>query len=133
MPVKILDFPKIVDPRGSLTFIQNPQFIPFEIQRVFWLFNDPKNQKSVSYACKQQQLVIIALNGSFDIIVTNADNSSQKFSLNQSHQGLFVPALTWIKTENCSEDCIGLHLSSDKYNANDYITDLETFKNTVAQ
>jgi len=128
MPVKILDFPKIVDPRGSLTFLQNPQFIPFEIHRVFWLLNEAENKNSFGFACEQVQFVIIALNGSFDVVIANIDGSTQKYSLNQSHQGLYVPALTWMHVENCSADAIGLYLSSEKYNADNYITDFETFK-----
>jgi hypothetical protein len=133
MPVKILDFPKIVDPRGSLTFLQNPQFIPFEIERVFWLLNVAENKNSVGYACEQAQFVIIALNGSFDVVITNVDGSTQKYSLTQSHQGLYVPVLTWMHIENCTADAIGLYLSSEKYNAANCITELETFKNTFAQ
>ncbi len=132
MPVKILDFPKIVDPRGSLTFLQNPQFIPFEIQRVFWLLNEAENKNSVGYACEQAQFVIIALNGSFDVVITDVDGSAQKYSLTQSHQGLYVPALTWMQIENCSADAIGLYLSSEQYNSDNYITDFESFKKATA-
>ncbi len=87
-----------------------------------------ENKNNVGYACEQAQFVIIALNGSFDVVITNVDGSTQKFSLSQSHQGLFVPALTWMHIENCSADAIGLYLSSEQYNSDNYITDLETFK-----
>lgn len=132
MPVKILDFPKIVDPRGSLTFLQNPQFIPFEIQRVFWIYNVPGNEKRGGHAYKEQDEVIIALSGSFDVVITNVDGSIQKFSLSQSHQGLFLTALTWRHIENFSSNSIGLHLSSKKYSTTDYINDFETFKKIIS-
>ena len=128
MSVKILDFPKIVDQRGSLTFLQNPQFIPFEIQRVFWICNLPAKEKITGYAYKQQDEVIIALKGSFNVVITNVDGSIQKFTLNRPYQGLYIPALTWRQIENFSINSIGLHLSSQKYNATDYINDFETFK-----
>ena len=92
-----------------------------------------ENKNSVGYACEQAQFVIIALNGSFDVVITNVDGSTQKYSLTHSHQGLYVPVLTWMHIENCTADAIGLYLSSEKYNAANCITDLETFKNTFAQ
>jgi dTDP-4-dehydrorhamnose 3,5-epimerase-like enzyme len=131
MTAKILDFPKIVDQRGSLTFLQNPQFIPFEIQRVFWINNGQGNAKRGGHAYKQQEQVIIALSGSFDVIITNTNGSTQKFSLNQPCQGLYVPPLTWCHLENFSANSVGLYLSSQKYNAEDYINEIETLK-TIA-
>ena len=128
MTVKIIDFPKIVDPRGSLTFLQNPQFIPFEIQRVYWVYNVPLKGGGFGYAYKQQDEVIIALNGSFEVVIKSKDESTQKFTLIHSHQGLYVPALTWRHIENFSSNSICLHLSSQKYSADDYIKDFETLK-----
>ncbi|MEO6304961.1 MAG: WxcM-like domain-containing protein, partial [Bacteroidia bacterium] len=66
MPVKILDLPKILDPRGNLTFVQNPTHIPFEIKRVFWLYDVPGGETRGGHAYKEQDEVIIALSGSFD-------------------------------------------------------------------
>lgn len=128
MPVKILDFPKILDPRGNLTFLQNPNHIPFTIQRVFWLYDVPGGEKRGGHAFKQQDEVIIALSGSFDVVITHPDGSTQKISLNRSYYGLYVPALTWRHMENFSTNAVGLHLSSMQYDVNDYIRDFETFK-----
>ncbi|MDO8999297.1 MAG: FdtA/QdtA family cupin domain-containing protein [Bacteroidota bacterium] len=131
MSVKILDFPKILDPRGNLTFLQNPTHIPFEIKRVFWLYDVPGGELRGGHAYKKQDEVIIALSGSFDVIITQPDGTKEKFSLNRSYYGLFVPALTWRHIENFSTNSVGFHLSSLEYNDDDYIRNFETFKNRV--
>lgn len=131
MPVKIIDFPKILDPRGNLTFIQNPNHIPFEIKRVFWLYDVPGGEIRGGHAFKEQDEVIIALSGSFDVVITEADGSTKKFSLNRSYYGLYVPAQTWRHIENFSTNSVGFHLSSLEYNASDYIRSFETFKNGI--
>jgi len=128
MPVKTLDFPKILDPRGNLTFLQHPNHIPFDIKRVFWLYDVPGGEKRGGHAYKQQDEVIIALSGSFDVVITLPNGNTEKFSLNRSYYGLYVPALTWRSLENFSTNAVGLHLSSLEYDANDYIRDFETFK-----
>ncbi len=133
MPVKILDFPKILDPRGNLTFVQNPTHIPFEIKRVFWLYDVPGGETRGGHAYKEQDEVIIALSGSFDVVITQPDGSTRKFSLNRSYYGLYVPALTWRHIENFSTNSVGFHLSSLEYNANDYIRDFEIFKNKAVK
>ena len=132
MPVKIIDFPKILDPRGNLTFLQHPQHIPFEIQRVFWLYDVPGGEKRGGHAFKQQEEVIIALSGSFDVIITNLNGKSEKYSLNRSYYGLYIPAQTWRHIENFSTNSVGLHLSSLNYKKDDYIRDFETFKSGIS-
>jgi len=129
MAVELLSFPKIPDPRGNLTFIQHPSHIPFEIKRVFWLYDVPGGETRGGHAYKEQDEVIIALSGSFDVVITQPDGSTQKFQLNRSYYGLYVPALTWRHIENFSTNSVGFHLSSLAYDANDYIRDFETFKN----
>lgn len=129
MAVELLSFPKIPDPRGNLTFIQQPSHIPFEIKRVFWLYDVPGGETRGGHAYKEQDEVIIALSGSFDVVITQPDGSTQKFQLNRSYYGLYVPALTWRHIENFSTNSVGFHLSSLAYDADDYIRDFETFKN----
>lgn len=133
MSVKILDFPKILDPRGNLTFLQNPQYIPFEIKRVFWLYDVPGGEKRGGHAYKTQNEVIIALSGSFDVVITHTDGRVEKFSLNRSYYGLYIPALTWRHIENFSTNSLGLHVSSLSYSADDYIRDFETYKQKAGQ
>lgn len=133
MSVKILNFPKINDPRGNLTFIQNPTHIPFEIKRIFWSVNQFKNKTQVGSASEKGQEVIVALKGSFDVIVTDKNLSVQKFNLSSPHQALYLPALSWRHIENFSVGAIAFHLCSLKDVSGDQINNFETFKNMIAK
>ncbi|MEY2800300.1 MAG: TDP-4-oxo-6-deoxy-alpha-D-glucose-3,4-oxoisomerase, partial [Bacteroidota bacterium] len=90
MSIRLIDFPKIQDPRGNLTFLQYPSQIPFEIKRVFWIYDVPGGETRGGHAYKLQMEVIIALSGSFDVIITNKDGSEKKISLNRSYYGLYL-------------------------------------------
>lgn len=124
---EILNFPKILDPRGNLTFMQYPSQIPFKIKRVFWLYDVPGGGLRGGHAYRLQNEVIIALSGSFDVVITRADGTKEKYALNRSYYGLYVPARTWRHIENFSTNAVGLHLSSHSYDSADYIRDFETF------
>ncbi len=128
MELKIINFPKIQDPRGNLTFLQNPDQIPFKIKRVFWTYDVPGGEIRGGHAYNLQEEVIIALSGSFDVIITNADGSTEKFSLNRSYYGLYIPAKTWRHIENFSTNALGLHVSSESFLKDDYIRDFDEFK-----
>ena len=128
MTPKIINFPKIQDPRGNLTFLQNPEQIPFEIKRVFWTYDVPGGEIRGGHAYHQQEEIIIALSGSFDVLVTNLDGSVEKFSLNRSYFGLYIPSNHWRHIENFSTNSVALHLSSSSFNEEDYIRDFESFK-----
>ena len=131
MKARIIDFPKIQDPRGNLTFVQYPNQIPFEIQRVFWTYDVPGGGIRGGHAYFKQQEIIVALSGSFDIIITNADGSAEKFSLNRSYYGLYLPAKTWRHIENFSTNALSLHISSEAFTNEDYIRDFEDFNNLL--
>lgn len=124
----LLHFPKITDPRGNLTFIQNFDTIPFEIKRVFWIYDVPGGEVRGGHAYKTQQEIIIALTGSFDIIVVGLDGKEHKFNLNRSYFGLYIPKNHWRHMENFSTNAVALHLSTDAFNEEDYIRDFEQFK-----
>jgi hypothetical protein len=121
METKQLNFPKISDPRGNLTFIQFPEQIPFEIQRVFWTYNVPGGEIRGGHAYKTQQEVIIAVSGSFDVIVKDEHGKTQKIHLNRGYEGLLLPPNTWRHLENFSTNSVSLHLSSGIYSEDDYI------------
>lgn len=123
-----IQFPKILDPRGNLTFLQSPEQVPFEIQRVFWTYDVPGGETRGGHAYKQQQEIIVSLSGSFDVIVTHRDNTKERISLNRSYYGLYLPPLTWRHMENFSTNSLGLHISSMKYDEQDYIREFEEFK-----
>jgi hypothetical protein len=124
----IINFPKIQDPRGNLTFLQNSTEIPFEIKRVFWIYDVPGGETRGGHAYKEQKEVIIALSGSFDVVITNSDGSTQKFSLNRSYYGLYLPPKTWRHIENFSTNSLALHVSNSIFSEKDYIRDFERFK-----
>lgn len=128
MEVKIIEFPKKLDPRGNLTFLQNSDQIPFEMQRVFWTYDVPGGETRGGHAYYQQEEVIIALSGSFDVVITDRDGTATKYSLNRSYYGLYIPAQTWRHMENFSTNSLGLHLSSAAFNAEDYLRDFESFQ-----
>jgi hypothetical protein len=126
------NFPKIEDPRGNLTFIQYPEQIPFEIQRVFWTYDVPGGQIRGGHAYKSQSEVIIALSGSFDIVTMDKDGKESKFTLNRSYYGLLLPPNTWRHMENFSTNAVSLHLSSSIFDKNDYVHDVEDFKSIIS-
>lgn len=123
-----LNFPKILDPRGNLTFIEYPLHVPFEIKRVFWTYDVPGGIQRGGHAYKTQSEVIIALSGSFDVVITSANGTQERIQLNRSYFGLLVPPLTWRHLENFSTNSLGLHLSSSLYDNEDYLRDFGTFK-----
>jgi len=127
----IIDFPRIEDPRGNLTFLQYPNQIPFEIKRSFWTYDVPGGEIRGGHAYKNQKEVIIALSGSFDVVITNLDGSIVKYSLNRSYYGLYLPAQTWRHMENFSTNSLALHVSSEIFSNEDYLRDFEEYKNNI--
>jgi len=129
--LKIIDFPKIQDPRGNLTFLQHPSQVPFEIRRTFWTYDVPGGEIRGGHAYYEQKEIIVALSGSFDVIITNIDGSIEKFTLNRSYYGLFMPAKTWRHIENFSTNSLALHVSSEPFSKEDYIRNFDEFKKVV--
>ena len=126
--VKIIELPKIIDERGNLSFIESENHIPFKIERTYWIYDVPGGEIRGGHAYKSQQEIIIALSGSFDVIVTNLDGTTEKYSLNRYYYGLYLPNLTWRHMENFSTNSLGLHLSSSMFTADDYIRDFNDYK-----
>ncbi len=123
----LLNLPKILDPRGNLTFIQNMDQIPFEIQRVFFTYDVPGGAIRGGHAYHRQEEIIIAISGSFDVVITLSDGTKEVFSLNRSYYGLYLPPLTWRHMENFSTNAFSLHLSNSAFNPEDYIRDFKLF------
>lgn len=126
---RIIELPKIQDPRGNLTFLQQPDQLPFEIRRVFWIYDVPGGETRGGHAYKTQQEVIISLSGSFDVVVKNKKGEIIKYSLNRSYYALYLPPLTWRHIENFSTNSLGLHLSSSEFVEDDYVRKFEEFLN----
>lgn len=128
MTHKIIELPKIVDPRGNLTFIQHPNHLPFEIKRVFWIYDVPGGETRGGHAYKTQHEVIISLSGSFDVVITMPNGQIEKFTLNRSYFGLYIPPNHWRHMENFSTNSVSLHLCSGAFDENDYQRNLEEYQ-----
>lgn len=124
---RIIELPKVQDPRGNLSFFENPNQLPFAIERTYWIYDVPGGEIRGSHAFKEQQEFIVALSGSFDIILNDGD-SETKFSLNRSYNGLYIPKMFWRRLENFSTNALALIVSDKSYNKEDYIRDFNDFK-----
>lgn len=124
--IKLISLPKIEDDRGNLTFIEQQNHIPFEIKRVYWIYDVPGGQARDGHAFRAQQELIVALSGSFDVVVEDGKDKLT-FSLNRSYYGLYVPAGLWRQMQNFSTNSLVLVLSSTHFNKNDYIYDFNDF------
>jgi hypothetical protein len=127
---KLIELPKILDDRGNLTFIEGENHIPFKIERTYWIYDVPGGEKRGGHAYKELEELIIALSGSFDVVL---DDGKEKhtFSLNRSYYGLYVPKMMWRQMENFSTNSLALILASGPYNEKDYLRDYELFKTMV--
>ena len=124
---KILELPVIKDRRGNLTFIENRTHIPFDIKRVYYLYDIPGGAERGGHAHKQLQQFIIAAMGSFDVTL-NDGTETKKFHLNRSYYGLYLPVMIWRELDNFSSGSVCLVLASELYDKEDYIYNYETFK-----
>lgn len=122
----IVNLPKIDDPRGNLTFIEQEKHIPFLIKRVYWIYDVPGGQVRGGHAFREQQEFIVALSGSFDVVV-NDGRRERRFHLNRSYYGLYVSNGLWRHLDNFSTNSVALVLSSTVYSADDYIRDFDEY------
>ncbi len=123
---KIIPLQKFEDPRGNLTFIEQENHIPFKIRRVYWIYDVPGGQVRGGHAFKEQKEMIVALSGSFDVMV-DSGIEKKTFSLNRSYFGLYIPNGYWRHMCNFSTNAVALVLSSTLYNEDDYIYDYNEF------
>ncbi|MBP3353106.1 MAG: WxcM-like domain-containing protein [Bacteroidales bacterium] len=123
---KIVMLPKEEDFRGNLSVIEEFTHIPFAIERAYWIYDVPGGEKRYGHAFKEQHEFIVALSGSFDIIL-NDGKEEKVFSLNRSYQGVYVPNKIWRKIENFSTNAVALVLSSTHYSSEDYIEDFNEY------
>jgi dTDP-4-dehydrorhamnose 3,5-epimerase-like enzyme len=129
---RILDLPKISDPRGNLTFIEESRHIPFDIKRVYYLYDVPGGESRGGHAHQKLEQFVIAASGSFDVVVD--DGAEQKrFFLNRSYYGLYIPRLIWREMENFSSGSICLVLASEPYDESDYYRDYGAYLQAVRE
>jgi len=127
---KILELPKFLDARGNLSFIEENKHIPFKIERTYWIYDVPGGVARGGHAYKENQEFIVALSGSFDVILDDGE-IRKVFTLNRSHYGLYIPKGMWRQMENFSTNSLALVLASTKFDEKDYIYDYESFKIAV--
>jgi len=125
--VKIINLPKVIDERGNLSFIEELKHVPFKIERSYWIYDVPGGEKRGGHAYRQNQEFIVALSGSFDVILDNG-NGEELFHLNRSYYGLYIPKMIWRKIENFSTNSLAFIVSSTCYNENDYLRSYDQFK-----
>ena len=114
------------DRKGNLTVVQNGETLPFDVKRVYYLYDVPGGEDRGGHAFKNNQEVVIALSGAFDVVVDDGERQ-KKFELNRSYYGLYIPAGLWRTMENFSTNSLALEFGSVKYSAEDYIRDYDEF------
>ena len=122
----ILSLPKISDPRGNLTFVEGGIHIPFNIQRVYYLYDVPGGAERGGHAHKDLHQLIIAMSGSFDVILDDG-TKKQRHHLNRSYSGLYVCPMIWRELDNFSSGSVCMVLASNRYDEDDYYRNYETF------
>ena len=123
---KILNLPKIHDPRGNLTFIEGHIHVPFNIERVYYLYDVPGGSERGGHAHKQLQQFIVAMSGSFDVTLDDG-REKKRVHLNRSYNGLYVCPMIWRELDNFSSGAVCMVLASTVYNEADYFRDYTEF------
>lgn len=129
MPIsdcRLIDLPKISDPRGNLTFIEGGRHVPFPIERVYYLYDVPGGAERGGHAHKELHQLIIAISGSFDIVLDDG-TEKKRFHLNRSYYGLYVGPMIWREMDNFSSGAVCLVLASNRYDESDYFRDYADF------
>jgi hypothetical protein len=121
-----IDLPKIADPRGNLTFIEAGRHVPFQVKRVFYLYDVPGGAERGGHALKRCEQFLIAISGSFDVIFDEG-GEKRRVHLNRSYYGLYLPPMIWREMDNFSSGSVCLVLASEVYDANDYFRDYEDY------
>lgn len=127
---KLVDLPKIEDPRGNLTFIEAGEHIPFEIRRVYYLYDVPGGSHRGGHAHKDLHQLLIAMSGSFDITLDDG-RTKFKYQMNRSYYGLYVPPMIWREIDNFSSGSVCMVLASDHFSEDDYYRNYLEFKNAA--
>jgi hypothetical protein len=127
---RLIEFPKIHDPRGNLTFLEGERHIPYDIKRIYYLYDVPGGATRAGHAHKELQQVLIAIAGSFDVHVDDGI-TKKKFHLNRSYLGLYVPPLTWRVLDNFSSSAVCLSVVSMVYDEGDYYRNYQEFLTAI--
>ena len=123
---QIIELPKVIDRRGNLSIIEEYKNIPFKIERTYWIYDVPGGEKRGGHAYKENEEFIVALSGSFDVMLDNG-TERKTYTLNRSYYGLYIPKGWWREMESFSTNAVALEFGSTKYDANDYIRDYDEY------
>ncbi len=123
---RLLLFPKVQDPRGNLTFVEGGRHVPFDIKRVYYLYDVPGGESRAGHAHKTLEQVLVAMSGSFDVTLDDG-YARRKFHLNRSYIGLYIPSLVWREIDNFSSGAVCMALASAPYEEADYYREYEAF------
>jgi hypothetical protein len=123
---RLIDLPRINDPRGNLTFVEGLRHVPFDIRRVYYLYDVPGGSERGGHAHRNLEQFLIAMSGSFDIVL---DDGAEKvhYHLNRSYYGLYIAPMVWRQLENFSSGSVCLVLASAHYDESDYYRDYDSF------
>jgi oxalate decarboxylase/phosphoglucose isomerase-like protein (cupin superfamily) len=123
----LIDLPRFLDLRGNLSFIEEGSHVPFEIKRVYWIYDVPGGEHRGGHAFRQTDELIVALSGSFDLNLHDG-TTEYKYSLNRSYYGVIVPRMIWRMIDNFSTNSLALIIASTDYSESDYIRNFEEFR-----
>lgn len=123
---RIVELPRINDPRGNLTFVEGSTHVPFDIARVYYLYDVPGGESRGGHAHRQLEQLIVAASGSLDVVVDDGE-TAERFFLNRSYYGLYVPRMVWRELDNFSSGSVCLVLASRPYEEEDYYRDYDEF------
>ena len=129
---KIIDLPKISDPRGNLSFVESNRHIPFDFKRVYYLYDIPGGAERGAHGHKKLQQLIVAMSGSFDVILDDGRNK-KRFHLNRSYYGLYVCPMMWREITNVSSGAVCMVLASDFYEESDYYRSYKVFVDAASR
>lgn len=124
---RLIELPRIPEARGNLTFVESSRHIPFNIQRVYYLYDVPGGATRAGHAHKALQQVLIAMSGSFDVVLDDG-RSTRTFHLNRSYFGVYIPPMVWRELNNFSSGAVCLALASDFYSEADYYRDYNIYR-----
>lgn len=124
--VKIIELPKFTDPRGNLSFVEQLNHIPFEIKRIYWIYDVPGGENRGGHAHKKLEQLIVAVSGSFTVTLDDG-KCKRSFFLNRPYQGLYVKPGIWRELDDFSSGAVCMVLASEVYQVEDYIRDYDEF------
>lgn len=127
---RLIDLSKIIDPRGNLTVVEQHIDVPFEIKRAYWTYDVPSGESRGGHAHKEQQELVVALSGSFDVTLDNG-MEKETYHLNHPYQGLLIPTMIWRTLEDFSSGAVCFVLASDLFDEEDYIREYNDYLKAI--